>query len=415
MINWWSMAFLSPHGNNLDGNSAVFVDARVKLYRLLRLGFAMCPSDCTIAVVGGLWLDFVAPWRYLSVGHDREESTEAWKEFVNANYFFYHTLLSSLLDYTEVIVESFGDAVSKHGTRIDLESTKTALLPLLLLIAKILAAISPFSESIAHVEAAELLPAPQDISSSSSMQFIRRAPEVQIGAKEQLRALETERFVLQPLFDSASVQRAMRILYWLERIYAVLPDNDDAMIVNAHVANVSSQRLFASTPMPSDPQCNVELKSTIMQCEEELCAIFSISEDGYNEFCDRFEKQRVELGRELLPSAASMRKRRLIPAPTPDERLALKRTVPHPKEAALTHLIKSYEIGLLVKLMAMLSDQVTHWYLVLISRLEMRLQRELPCFIKTYRFNFRFLAAVPNLCFILLSYVILRTMFSLFQ
>jgi hypothetical protein len=321
-----------------------YITFRVYLYRLLRLSLAKCPSDNTVTVVGGLWLDFIAPWKYLSIGSDRESSQLEWSQYVVNNYFFYHTLLGALLDYVEVIVEGFGEALSNTGAHIDLDTTRSALAPLLLLLARILSAVSPYSDLLREIEENELVTPRID----SNGTFIRRAPVPLRNVKEQLRAIEAERFIFLPLFDDTSKQRALRIYFWMERIYAALPESD----LHGRPANL--RHLEDETH-----ESQLDLRSIITQCEDELGAIFSIGNE-YSAFESKYEEMRKLQA--VIPSTGAMHRRRIIPALIPDERMTLKMRV----KATDTQSVKSYESEMLVNvtfwLSAQLNHHVSHWF-----------------------------------------------------
>ncbi|PJF19364.1 putative sphingomyelin phosphodiesterase [Paramicrosporidium saccamoebae] len=358
-----------------------FVSFRAFLYRLLRLSLAKCPSDNTVTVVGGLWLDFIAPWRYLTIGTDRQESTAAWRLYVVNNYFFYHTLLSSLLDYVEVIAEGFGEVLSSKNN-VDTETIRSALLPLLILCTRILTAISPFSDLIQEIENDELV-----ATRSATPTFLRRATSSQ-GVKEQLFTLESERFTLLPLFDEKSKHRALRIMYWFEKIYTAFPE-----AVGADSEATESRHV-------SHDERHANLRSVITQCNEELCAVFGIRDGEFDEFCPKFEdNRRLQI---VMPVEA--RRRRVIPTSLPDERITLKmKATPEAK-----HLIKSYESAFLVHL--------TGWLTILINEnyAKFMQDRTLPNFVKKYQCNLRFLAAYPNLMFIAMVFLGMRLLVSLF-
>lgn len=342
-------------------------------------------------MIGGLWLDFIAPWRYMTIGADRRTSTEAWSQYVINNYFFYHTLLGSLLDYVEVIVEGFGEVLgnSKSG-QIDTEAIKSALLPLLVLLARILAAISPFSDLIREVELDELV-----VSKSGSQTFIRRTISTR-GVKEQLSTLESERFTLLPLFGECSQQRALRIMYWFERIYSALPGPTDRRAEReAGIRHLSLENETTHHTTPPDS------RSMIMQCEEELCAIFGIKENDFEDFSTRFEESRRMQA--IIPNVSL--RRRTIPAPLPDERVALKKQATKTATEAVD-LVKSYESAFLVQLTEWISTTFNERYSIFIT------DRELPGFIKNIRINLRFLAAYPNIIFMVVFYFAIRIIFS---
>lgn len=238
---------------------------RVLLYRLLRLSLAKCPSDNTIAVVGLLWLDFIAPWRYVSVGADlRDGPAAAWGAYFYNNYIFYHPPVTALLDYVEVIGESFGEAVGRRGAHIDQDTVKSALMPLLLLTARVLSSLSPFSDQLRQVEADELAPP----AAPDPVPWLRRPPSAGV-IKEQLSVLECEKMVLQLLFDGAAKQRTLRILFWLEKIYAAVPGAE-----SGRAPGISADAARLEGPVSAEA---LDLHSLIMQCEEELCAVFQVA------------------------------------------------------------------------------------------------------------------------------------------
>lgn len=76
------------------------------------------------------------------------------------------------------------------------------------------------------------------------------------------------------------------------------------------------------------------------------------------------------------------------------------------------HLIKSYEIALLVRLTAALSEILNRGYVAAVAHLESR-SIAVPAFVRDQRFTLRFLAAYPNLAFLALLYALSRIAWSL--
>lgn len=325
---------------------------RVYLYRLLRLCLAKCPSDSSIALVGGLWLEFVAPWTFVKLSEGGDDAPLAvWEHYVVNNYFFYHTLLSSFLDHAQGMLEGFGEALARSDREnLDAETTTSTLMPLLLLLARVLATISPFADLLRQIEEEELLHADTQ-GWHRTASFIRRV-QSQRGVREQLRALESERFVLHPLFDSAARTRTLEILYWLERIYGSLPEMPSSTSAdNVQVGSVHLMERQGGGGGGSVSQHPPPIHTTIMQCEEELCALFGIQEEDFTDFSQSFTLSREHT--RLVDGGGALRKRKIVPASLPDRRLQSK--LAQHGDAA-TPIVKSYESVLLVQLTGALSD-----------------------------------------------------------
>lgn len=415
-----------------------FVAFRVLLYRFLRLSIAKCPLDNTVTAIGSLWLDFIAPWRYSST----IPMVEGWNDYIVNNFFFYHTLLNALLDYVEVIGESFGDALSKPGANIDDDAIRTSLVPLLVLVARVLGAISPYTELIKDIERNDLQPSAVIAPSmSSSTWFIRKPPTTTASTrliKEQLNALESERFTIELLFDDASINRVLRLLYWMEQIYAALPldsgnrrtmDSDASMDAisqldqldqfggmsqsqsrsHSHSHSHSRPTLSLSFSHESRSTDNFDPQSLIMQCEEELSDIFGIGEADYERFSEKFEASRRAQQPPLSPDGRLLRQRRvpisnktIATAPPSKSSWSLLLEMP----AAHDPLIRSYEVTLLVKVMAIATDLSNAALDKAISEAESR-EYSIPPRMRSFRFNWRFLASIPNVAVLLVIYIML--------
>lgn len=382
----------------------------------MRLCLANCPSDHTIVPLGSLWLDFIAPWRYINLDLG-EALNEQWASYVGGNYFFYHTLTLSFLDHVESVTESFGIAVkgsnlSNAAVSLPLETAQNVLLPLLIVFGKILSAMGSFSELLKEIEVNELDPNSRrgdslSVVGSAYQMGVRSPPSgpTQFRVKDQMSALEAESFRMELLFGADSTQLALRILYWLEAIYGAIPG-----ALNEVKGRTASGGFRDDSGRPSD----YDVHAVIMQCEEELCGIFAIGEQDFLLFSTRFDASTTRRRNFTAPSGAVgwTRRRKIAgPAMDPDVKIRQKMRITNGDE----RIIKSYEIPLMVSLTNSLSDITNRQWIRLVQLEELG---QLPGFIRNLRFNFRFLAAYPNLLFIIgmllalrASLWILRTVF----
>lgn len=357
--------------------------------------------------MGSLWLDFIAPWRYINLDLG-ETSNEQWATYVGGNYFFYHTLVISLLDHVESVTESFGIAVkgsnsSSAAVSLPLETAKSVLLPLLIVLGKILSAVGSFSDLLKDIEMNELDPNSRRGDSLSTIgsahQMGVRSPPLgvttQFRVKDQMSALEAESFRMELLFGADSTQLALRILYWLEAIYGAIPG-----ALNEAKGRAASGGFRHDDGRPSD----YDVHAVIMQCEEELCEVFSIGEQDFLLFSARFDA--TATGKRNVPAPSGTvgwtRRRKIVgPAMDPDAKIRQKMQITNGDE----RIIKSYEIPLMVSLTSALSDITNRQWIRLMQLEELG---QLPGFIRNIRFNFRFLAAYPNILFIMGIIVALR-------
>ena len=326
------------------------------------MSFSKCPIDNTIAVIGSLWLEFLAPWKY-ALGAEAQ-----WDHWVGNNYFFYYILLIAFLDYAHVMASSFGDALAapktyKKREGVPKETLLNVLMPLLILLEKVLVLLEPLAPLLRRIEDTELVPN-SIASTSTSLGTFNITPVLNV--KEQLRALECDNFHLTLLF-SETRERVLSLLYWLETI---------------HDCNV---------PEP--------IKETIIRCQEEIYRIFNIDQEDYIDYSERFQAMRrlEALGPTTDLTQLTRRSKFGVPFVDPDDKIAVKM-----RTRADERTVKSYEGALLVELSCALSEWFNEQYAHLMAQEQLNW---LPISIRNRRFNFRFLAAYPNLLFFLLVYL----------
>jgi hypothetical protein len=372
---------------------SAFIPFRLQLYRLLRLCLAVCPADSTIAAIGSVWLDFIAPWRVARAdenGISRMISDDMWDEYVQNNFFFYHTLAIALFNYVLAIVESFGLAVdpsceiqAKEGRRtkrviaipgrsLPSETAETIVFPILCIFRHVLQVLSRFHPLLRNIE---------DLLRRNNAQPIR----------DQMSVLEVESFQLTFLFDESFMGVPLRMLYWLEVLHGAIP---------GAATEDSSQRTRLGHDDPDfGTSTSGNIHSTIIQCEEELCEIFSIREEQFESFAESFSIRNAYPSKPIPSSSPGLRPRGIALMATmisPEERLRYKMGAPVTVD---NRVIKSYELPLLVELSGRLSRWCNYFWSQALEKYP-DAAAWLPLSIRLYHFDFRFFAAYPNLIFV---------------
>lgn len=377
-----------------------FVILREYLYSFLRIShqsFNRQQDGCfeMQIMIGNIWLEFCTPWSWYNDSLDRAVRTS----YLSNNYLFAHTFLRSLLELVHEKISFYGKGIYKltldsqleDGLAIRLERELTPLLrPILLLLVRTLTSLDIGNRCLLREKEKE-----RNVFLGS-----RKLSSKKCDLNEQIMALEAPSYTMELLFtdDSPFHPTILRILFWLEHIFnSTLPSSS-----HQHHLSFSKSHQFSSEHFLKENHQSMmsDIHPLILQCQEELCDLFSIKENEYEEWIQDFK---LSLKTLLL----SVQTPQLISPESFDSRFQWEKrnspflTIGNTKPAI--DVIKSYEIDFLVHLSRFLDRKVRDKIPIL--------EESLPSLIYNFllnSFSFRFIASIPNLFWITIGLLIIR-------
>lgn len=348
-----SICQTQPFSNRYYSQSveSSFASIRLDLYQFLKASLRELPLEPHYSGLVSLWKTYVTPWSYV-----KTEQSEYWHPYVLNNYLYYVVIFNEILDQLEANFEALVSLQLR--TKLVLQGGDFAnrlKIPLECLLA-VIKSVIPVLDLLKNVE----------ISESGPKRFSQYS---EFRLQDQLAVLEPDMRTMPSSFDQLAVNRAMNLIRWMERAHSIL-------------------------------QQDLRLSGILLEVQDELAHVFSISDVDYEAFLksqDALEEAEAESNK-LTP-----RRRKLIPA-TPESRFGALHSIKLDRR----QLHYSDEVPILVEVFAWCSAQLNHLSALLLRRIDA------PAWIVHYtRLDLRWLAVWQNLLFVLLSPIILGLIFKI--
>lgn len=394
---------------------AMFVVLREYLYSFLRISyesFNRQQDGCfeMQIIIGNIWSDFCTPWSWYNGYLDRTVRTS----YLSNNYLFSHTFLKCLLETVHEKVSFYGKGIYKlslsggsnegecsnndsDDRHYLLEKELTPLLrPILLLLVRTLTSLDVGNRCLLKDNEKE-----RNVFVGSRKLTSRKG-----DLNEQIMALEAPSYTMELLFskDSPFHPIILRILFWLEYIFnSTISPTATTTFNQQHQQHLSFSKShqFSSEHFLKENQRSSDIHPLILQCEEEICDLFSIKEDEYDEWITSFkESLKTELLSVQTPLIVSPES--FDPRFQWEKRCSPFLSVGNTKTSSTVDVIKSYEIDFLVHLSRFLDRKMKKSIPLLKEALSPFVYDMIS------RFSFRFLASIPNLFWISVGILLLR-------
>ena len=420
-----SSAYIDPAYKTLA--TEAFGLIRLSFYRYLRVAISVWPVDGTLNLLVEIWMSMVSPWfhldpqlalsSHLPIDDTSPNFLPAWRPFIVGTFHLYQTLYSQFFGFSAAALEGFllsGDCEDLNEAVSRLGALSSSLLEIM----------NPLLSVSVTLKKLEI-----ELTKSSSS-FIR-FPNSEISSiNEQLRILEPETFKPNSLFDSKVKLTNAKILLALDNltigIFRKLRQftfsNSNGLTKSFSTDSFTEDEFENETEaretlfnfILESPKLSDDVKSLAkwsLQLRQDFITIFQLNADDF------------KAAKEALRSASLSKisnpqlHGRSIKAPQPRAQLKYKLSA-KPSHTAVNDpegLIRSYEIGLLVPILRSLSSFLTDTFRALIlENIENKWNVKLPKRIWNLKINLRFLAAYPNIFFIILCWMIMRIISKIF-
>lgn len=265
----------------------------------------------------------------------------------------------------------------------------------------------------------------------SSSSFIRFASSDVSEINEQLRILEPESFHPHSLFDAKTKVTTAKILLALDSLTVSIFRKCRQMVQTQSGANGKFSRSFSSESVESladdfendtearealfnfileSPKLSEDVKSLAkwsLQLRQDFLSVFQLNADDFKTAKESLRTASVS------KSMNPQMRHRGIKIPLPRAQLKYKMNA---KASAIdpNGLVRSYEIGFLVPILAALSNILNEALKSLVlENIENKWNVKFPKRIWNLKINLRFLAAYPNIFFIILCWMVLKIVMKL--
>lgn len=415
--------------------SEAFSQIRLSFYRYLRVAISVWPVDGTLNFLVETWMSLVSPWFHLDpqvanslhlpVDDSSPNFLSAWRPFIVSSFYLYQTIYAQFFDFSASALEG----LLLSG---DCEDLNEAVNRLGALTSSLLEIMNPLLSVAVIIKKLEI-----ELTKSSSS-FIRFSSSEVSQINEQLRILEPESFHPHSLFDSNVKLLSAKILLALDSLsigifrkfrqliqseeykddkfgksyrfsYSLESINNDSDDFDNETED--RQNLFNFILESSKVTEDVKsLAKWSLQLRQDFSSIFQLNADDF------------KLAKESLRSSSIIRKSnpqirsRGIKAPQPKAQLKYKLNAKPSYNASINPegIIRSYEIGPLVPVLRTFSKILTNLLRsVILENIENKWNVKLPNRIWSWEINLRFLAAYPNIFFIILCWMVLRIVIKL--
>lgn len=349
----------------------IFGSFRIHLYKFLRVYICLWPHDSSFAILGSIWLNFIAPWQYIHEEKMAERDlVEFWSPFVINNYLFYSEL-GLAKDYGV-----FGWICGLFEDLVDIDISKTLYCSVCLLHSLLVPVLSFFISFIEDV----IIPFSSVLSQverNHSLNFSKRKFEDPIS--DQLAVLEPKDFHYIPtMLVTADKTFVIKMLYLLNQLSSNL----------------------STVPSDSSDKERHEILRYLCDGYDLICRAFSIS---ITECSSAFEEAAAEIERNNLSHKVSKSiksqifNRRILPQSISDSRIDQVKKL---KSLGRSSIIQSYESPLLLYIFT----GITSFLNECISKFFAHLKShgvDVPMFIvQNFRINLRWLAVIQNWFFL---------------
>lgn len=274
-----------------------------------------------------------------------------------------------------------------------------------------------------------------DITKTSSS-FIRFSSSDVSEINEQIRVLEPESFHPHSLFDSTVKLTTAKILLALDSLTIGIFRRCRQMVQNeengikkrkSFSSSGSKESIWTEDDFENDAEAREKLFNFILETpklSEDVKSLAKWSLQLRQDFLSVFQlhAEDFQAAKEALRSASVSRisnphiYRRGIKAPLPRAQLNYKLSAKPSYNATIDPegIVRSYEIGFLVPVLKTVSNFLTEVLRNLIlENIENKWNVKFPKRIWGYKINLRFLAAYPNIFFIILFWMILKIIFKI--
>ena len=412
-----SSAYVDPAYKNLA--TEAFGQIRLSFYRYLRVAISVWPVDGTLNLLVEIWMSLVSPWfhldpqlalsSHLPIDDTSPNFLAAWRPFIIGTFHLYQTLYSQFFNFSSSALEGF----LLSG---DCEDLNEAVSRLGALTSSLLEIMNPLLSVSGTLKKLEI-----EMTKFSSS-FIR-FPNSEISSiNDQLRILEPETFKPHSLFDSQVKLTCAKLLLALDNLTVGVFRKYRQLTFSNGLTKISSIDSFTEDDFENETEARETLFNFILQSaklseevkslakwslqlRQDFITIFQLSADDF-----KAAKEALKLA-SLTKNSGNLLRRRGIKAPQPRAQLRYKLSA-RPSHSAADDpegIIRSYEIGPLVPLLRSLSSFLTDTFKgVILENIESKWNVKLPKRIWSLKINLRFLAAYPNIFFLILCWMIVR-------
>lgn len=414
-----SSAYVDPAYKLLA--TEAFGQIRLSFYRYFRVAISVWPIDGTLNLLVEIWMSLVSPWFHLDpqlalssnlpIDDTSPNFVSAWRPFIIGTFHLYQTLYAQFFNFSSSALEGFLNSG-------DCEDLSEAVCKLGALSSSLLEIMNPLLSVSGMIKKLEI-----DLTKSSSS-FIRFPNSEITSIKEQLRVLEPETFNPSSLFDSKIKLTCSKILLALDNLTIGIFRKYRHVLLGEGMS--SSDPIFDEDESETDareslfnfilesPKLSESVKSLAkwsLQLRQDFILIFQLNADDFKN-----AKDALKSSSNSSKSPNPQLNFRGIKAPQPRAQLKYKLSV-KPSSSAINDpegIIRSYEIAPLVPILRSISTFLTDSFKTLIlENVENKWNVKFPKRIWDLKINLRFLAAYPNIFFIILCLMIVRIVLKL--
>ena len=421
-------SFVEPAYKSLASDA--FARIRLSFYRYLRVAISVWPVDGTLNLLVEIWMSLISPWFHLNpqlaisshlpIDTASPDFSVAWRPFIVGSFYLYQTLYAQFFNFAASALEGFllsGDCEDLNEAVCRLGALSSCLLEIMSPLLSVAFVIKKLENDLAKTQSS----------------FIRFGSSETSQINDQLRILEPESFLPKSLFESnikliiskiksaldsltISIFRKYRQLFQIEGsignnskfgkssriLFENCFDSDDFESKTQTEIETSENLFNFILESPKVPENAKSLAKWSLQLGQDFSTIFQLNSDD-------FKSAKESLRAANLLRAASNPHSRFkgIKAPQPRSQLKYKLSVK--PSAGPNGLIRSYEIGFLVQILEIVSKWLTNFLKkFVLEKIENKWNVKLPNRIWNFKINLRFLAAYPNIFFVILCWMVLR-------
>lgn len=345
---------------------------RLGSYRYLRVAMTVWPIDGTLPLLLDVWLSLISPWFHLDsavTSLPLDDSfpgfQAAWRPFIRGCFFSYQSLYGQ---FFHLCADAFGGFLASG----ECEDVGEAVQKLTVLTSCLVEVMNPL------------------LSVSGTVKELEGSLNGELQA--QLRVLEPETFKPEALFGSS-----------IRGVLVELVLNMTSLVQNVLKAygveegDANTSVLNSALESPSLPQNIKSLLKWTLQVRQDFSTVFGLSAQEYRE--------------SGLPKPVLRQRRSDLLRPL-SMKAHLKYKLASRNASVRNSLIRSYESGFLVRVLAYISGWITRLLREqLFARIEEKWNVRLPERVWRMEVSLRFFAAYPNLVFCVLVWVAIKIFF----